>query len=124
MEYLQQVYSNLINPGSELVDATDISTNGLYIVGNGTNSLTGLDEGYLLVVNGITSVTESSNNPEYFSLSQNYPNPFNPSTKIKFTIPSVTLSEVEGSFVTLKVYDIIGNEITTLVDEYKPAGKL
>lgn len=58
-----------------------------------------------------------------FSLEQNYPNPFNPVTKIRFIIPNVTLSEVEGYFVTLKVYDILGNEITTLVNEEKPAGK-
>ena len=61
-------------------------------------------------------------NPVSYSLTQNYPNPFNPSTKIKFTIPFVTLSEVEGSLVTLKVYDILGNEITTLMNEEKPAG--
>ncbi|KAA0237501.1 MAG: T9SS C-terminal target domain-containing protein [Chlorobiota bacterium] len=59
--------------------------------------------------------------PEEFSLEQNYPNPFNPSTIIKFTIP-VTLSGVEGSFVTLKVYDVLGNEVATLVNEEKPAG--
>ena len=57
-----------------------------------------------------------------FVLYQNYPNPFNPSTKIKYTIPSVTLSEVEGSRVTLKVYDVLGNEVATLVNEEKPAG--
>jgi hypothetical protein len=56
-----------------------------------------------------------------FELSQNYPNPFNPTTKIKFTIP-VTLSGVEGSIVTLKIYDVLGNEIETLVNEQKPAG--
>ena len=59
--------------------------------------------------------------PIKFSLEQNYPNPFNPTTKIKYTIP-VTLSEVEGSLVTLKVYDVLGNEIATLVNEEKPAG--
>ncbi len=53
---------------------------------------------------------------------QNYPNPFNPSTKIRYTVPSVTLSGVEGSFVTLKVYDILGTEIATIVNEEKPAG--
>jgi len=58
--------------------------------------------------------------PNPFTLEQNYPNPFNPSTKIKFTVP-VTLSEVEGS-VTLKVYDVLGNEVTTLVNEEKSAG--
>jgi hypothetical protein len=53
--------------------------------------------------------------PLEFKLSQNYPNPFNPSTKIEFQIPS------EG-FVTLKVYDILGNEVASLIEEYKPAG--
>ena len=62
------------------------------------------------------------NNPDKFSLSQNYPNPFNPVTKIKFTLP-VTMSEVKGSLVSLKVYDVLGNEIATLVNEEKPAGE-
>ena len=57
-----------------------------------------------------------------YGLSQNYPNPFNPATRIKFTIPNVTLSGVEGSRVQLKIYDVLGNEVATLVDEYKPAG--
>ena len=60
--------------------------------------------------------------PIEFSLEQNYPNPFNPYTKIKYTIPNVTLSGVEGSRVALKVYDVLGNEIATLVNEEKPAG--
>ncbi len=60
--------------------------------------------------------------PKEFSLLQNFPNPFNPVTKIKFTIPDVALSGVEGSLVTLKVYDVLGNEVATLVNEYKPAG--
>jgi Secretion system C-terminal sorting domain len=53
--------------------------------------------------------------PNTFTLSQNYPNPFNPTTLIKFSIP------VKGN-VTLKVYDIIGNEVATLVNENKDAG--
>lgn len=60
--------------------------------------------------------------PGKFALFQNYPNPFNPSTKIKYNIPSVTLSGVEGSRVTLKIYDLLGNEIATLVNEEKTAG--
>ncbi|MBW7842465.1 MAG: T9SS type A sorting domain-containing protein [Ignavibacterium sp.] len=50
-----------------------------------------------------------------FDLKQNYPNPFNPSTKIAFTLS-------EKSLTTLKVYDILGNEIITLINEEKPAG--
>jgi hypothetical protein len=57
-----------------------------------------------------------------FALEQNYPNPFNPYTIIKYTVPNVTLSGVEGSRVQLKVFDILGNEVATLVNEFKTAG--
>jgi len=57
----------------------------------------------------------SGNTPNNFSLEQNYPNPFNPSTKIQYRVPSI-------SQVVLKIYDILGNEIATLVNEEKPAG--
>lgn len=57
----------------------------------------------------------SSTIPEQFALLQNFPNPFNPSTVIKWQTPI-------GSWQTLKIYDILGNEITTLINEYKPAG--
>ena len=60
------------------------------------------------------------NTPIEFSLSQNYPNPFNPTTKIKYTIPFVGTSLMK--FVQLKVFDVLGNEVATLVNELKPAG--
>ncbi len=61
--------------------------------------------------------------PKEFVLYQNYPNPFNPTTTIKFTIPSVIASGAKQSqFVTLKVYDILGNEVATLVNEEKQPG--
>jgi ligand-binding sensor domain-containing protein len=55
------------------------------------------------------------NSPTKFSLEQNYPNPFNPNTNIQYAISSRQL-------VTLKVYDVLGKEIATLVNEEKPAG--
>jgi len=58
-----------------------------------------------------------------FRLEQNYPNPFNPGTKIKFSVPSVIASATKQSqLVNVKVYDVLGNEISTLVNEEKPAG--
>jgi hypothetical protein len=63
-----------------------------------------------------TDVGNQSNEiPSQFILEQNYPNPFNPSTKIKYSIP-------QSSNVIINVYDILGNEIETLVNEEKPVG--
>jgi hypothetical protein len=76
----------------------------------------------------VTNVDEEPKVPDNFFLFQNYPNSFNPSTKIKFTIqiPPVSSPLVKGrtkeGFVSLKVYDVLGNEIATLVNEEKPAG--
>ncbi|MFZ1279968.1 MAG: T9SS type A sorting domain-containing protein, partial [Ignavibacteriaceae bacterium] len=67
---------------------------------------------------GVTFIEEEENNftqPKEFLLQQNYPNPFNPSTKISWQSPV-------GSWQTLKVYDILGNEVATLVDEYRNSG--
>jgi len=66
---------------------------------------------------GVTFVEEEEieDIPTDYTLSQNYPNPLNPSTLIKYQIP-------ELSIVTLKVYDVLGNEIATLVNEEKPVG--
>jgi hypothetical protein len=63
--------------------------------------------------------------PVSFGLLQNYPNPFNPATKIKFTIPKISAMKgaTQSQQVTLKIHDILGNEITTLLNEVKPAGR-
>ena len=63
----------------------------------------------------VNSVSFTDPLPENFKLYQNYPNPFNPSTTLSFVIG-------HSSFVSLKIYDMLGNEVVTLVDEYKPAG--
>jgi hypothetical protein len=65
----------------------------------------------------VTSIEERPTTPpSNYILSQNYPNPFNPSTKISWQSPV-------GSQQAIKVFDVLGNEIATLVNEYKPVGR-
>jgi len=73
---------------------------------------------------GVTFVEDIKNYGPNFNLYQNYPNPFNSKTKIRFTIPSAYLNSTEGDVTTtLKVYDLLGREIATLVNEPKQAGE-
>ena len=125
---IQRNESNLFS-GMEQKDWTDIG----FVEGNGTTTESNF---YSFIDNNISSGTykyrlkQIDYNGEYkyskeieikigapskFFLSQNYPNPFNPSTKINYSIPI-------NSFVTIKVYDILGELITTLVNENKNAG--
>lgn len=67
------------------------------------------------VVDQTTSIENEELTPNSFMLKQNYPNPFNPSTKISW-------SSTTSGHHTLKIYDITGNEVATLVDEFMPAG--
>ena len=74
--------------------------------------------GGLFVFNegGIVSVEENlSVHPTEYNLFQNYPNPFNPTTIIKYSIPKL-------SFITIKIYDVLGSEVATLVNEEKSVG--
>jgi hypothetical protein len=70
----------------------------------------------LIIERSTTNVPPEIQNPKDFVLHQNYPNPFNPTTKIKYAIK-------EQGLVALKVYDILGREITALVNEPKQAGE-
>jgi hypothetical protein len=74
------------------------------------------DTSSVKVIRGtITGVQETQGIPTVFALEQNYPNPFNPSTIVRFALP-------QQAFVTLKVYDILGREVATLVNEERSAG--
>lgn len=85
-----------------------------YIFGNDYNKVT-----HTLLradLNDLTVVNDNNENfPMEYRLDQNYPNPFNPSTMINYQLPL-------NSFTTLKVYDVLGREVATLVNEVKDAG--
>lgn len=93
-------------PGSYANDIVLGSDNDVYVVGGNTARIN---------QKIVTTVDEDAKAPEGYSLGQNYPNPFNPTTTISFSIPT-------SAFTTLNVYDILGNEVATLINEEKPAG--
>ncbi|HSW55224.1 MAG TPA: T9SS type A sorting domain-containing protein [Ignavibacteriaceae bacterium] len=122
-------FNNIVLQIGQLTDTTYSTQlqNGEYfwIVKAYTSALTyTLSNVLSFVVDFPTNVKSENDIPSEFYLGQNYPNPFNPSTKIKFTIPQSPLlgGDGRGGFVTVKVYDVLGNEVATLVDEYKSAG--
>jgi hypothetical protein len=84
--------------------------------GRATNPTTAVTTGFLARPNTVTSVGDLTGSvPLSFGLSQNFPNPFNPSTVIRFEVAT-------ASRVTLKVYDVLGREVASLVEEEKVAG--
>ena len=97
---------------------TNISFKGVYFVNELIGWVVG-DNGTILHTTngGVSFVEEEQINaiPTEYNLSQNYPNPFNPSTKIKYSIP-------QSANVVIKVFDVLGNEIETLISGEKPAG--
>jgi hypothetical protein len=107
------------NGGDTWEIMTSGTTNTLYVVEATAKSVwAGGNAGTILKRSdepvGLTSDVQGKI-PNQFSLRQNYPNPFNPATTIKYEI-------AKESNITMKVYDVIGNEVATLVNETKPAG--
>ncbi len=87
---------------------TSVGVNPYYCVVHGGPGGVGMSG--VITVENPTSVNDDDITVKDFELKQNYPNPFNPSTKISFVIPV-------SSVVKLKVFNLLGNEITTLLNE-------
>ncbi|MDP3581868.1 MAG: YCF48-related protein, partial [Ignavibacteria bacterium] len=107
------------NGGENWIQQKSNTTNDLYTVfflDENTGWTAGAYGTILKTTNGgVTFIEEEKEMPTKFELSQNYPNPFNPETTISYKIQA-------ASQVSLKVYDVLGREVTTLVDEYKQPG--
>ncbi|MBK7377584.1 MAG: SBBP repeat-containing protein [Ignavibacteriales bacterium] len=110
-------YNGPGNDGDVGIDIALDNFGNIYVIGTSIGIGTASD--YTLIKYKQTPVSglddKTGNILIGYNLSNNYPNPFNPTTKIKYTIPA-------RNFVTLKVYDVLGNEIVNLVNQEKQAG--
>jgi photosystem II stability/assembly factor-like uncharacterized protein len=115
--------------GANWIDISDTNTIALNA---SLNSITVDTKGYPWVAGGTSKIftqsplTDVKNQENIitnnFNLEQNYPNPFNPITTIKYSIPVVEIHESPLQNVTLKIFDVLGKEITTLVNERQKPG--
>ena len=117
-----KIKNSIIGSGGGKVSDSSFSiigTIGQSVVGRSSNNANTISGGFWSLVGGIvTSVEEIESEiiPKEFRLEQNYPNPFNPTTTIIFILP-------KSSDVTIKIFDLKGREITTLVNEEMQPGE-
>ncbi|MFN3873877.1 MAG: T9SS type A sorting domain-containing protein [Ignavibacterium sp.] len=119
----ESFFSKNDNLGQSRIQAIMVYNNYVF-VGNGNYGAVPVSV-WKRPLNEILNADEdNSDYPEEFSLAHNYPNPFNPVTKIRYTIPASSPTSFKGEWtlISLKVYDVLGNEVGILVNEEKPAG--
>lgn len=109
--------NGLTNTNVKSLIITDDGADGEYLFAGTINSGSGGGIWRRSLSEMITSIQASNSEfPSVFKLHQNYPNPFNPMTSISFDLP-------KKSYVVIKIFDVIGREVTTLVNGYLAAGK-
>jgi subtilisin-like proprotein convertase family protein len=112
-------FTGSFRPESPLTAFNGQAPNGDWVLSVNDNATgdTGIIKAWCIVVSFSCPVggIQTIEIPNYYSLSQNYPNPFNPSTTIKFTLP-------KGDNVKLVIFDALGREVKTLVNEYRSIG--
>jgi hypothetical protein len=106
-KYEKMKNSNWVLANGELKFNNDLFKKGVRVTATAAELIVHYD--------GVTAIEDNKPAAENFTLNQNYPNPFNPSTKIKYQIPN-------SGHVTLKIYNILGKEITTLVNKEQIVG--
>jgi subtilisin-like proprotein convertase family protein len=112
-------FTGSFRPSNPLTPFNGAFTSGYWrlVVTDTAGGDSGLLKAWCLVITytNCTGIQQTIEIPNYYSLGQNYPNPFNPVTNIKFSIP-------QSQDVKLVVFDILGREVATLVNEYKTSG--
>jgi photosystem II stability/assembly factor-like uncharacterized protein len=107
-----------LNTGLTHLQVLSLAVDNSGYVYAGTRGLGVFRSRFPAAING----DDDTNTPAFYRLEQNYPNPFNPTTEIRFRISEVRGQKSENSHVTLKVYDVLGREVATLVNEEMKPG--
>ena len=112
-------FTGTFMPSSPLSSLNGVPVNGSWVLSITDNATgdTGLLKAWCIQVTyqSLVGGIQTIEIPNYFSLAQNYPNPFNPTTSIKYSVPTAVN-------VSLKIYDLLGKEVATLVNEMKQPG--
>jgi len=115
-----EIFAGSLNKRVYGWDTPGISNKNIWSTFKGNAQRTG---GQLIGYREPTGVKNNNYKPDNYVLEQNYPNPFNPSTKIRYSIPSVEMhGGASQQNVMLKVYDVLGSEIATLINEERAPG--
>jgi hypothetical protein len=116
---LYDIPQSVVGGGGDNLASTNYGTRGTVsqaAIGTGTSDSYSSKIGYWYQPYAIVTSAESRPKlPKVYSLGQNYPNPFNPQTTIKYTLP-------KASHVTIRIYDVTGRLVKTLVDQDIPGG--
>ncbi|MCW8850900.1 MAG: T9SS type A sorting domain-containing protein [Melioribacteraceae bacterium] len=105
--------------GLTMLNSNSIMMSGGFSSPGGNTNFSPVDNTMIIDLTA-TEITTEKNTPDNFALKQNYPNPFNPVTTIEYSVPSLSASH--DLPIQLKVYDVLGNELITLVNEVKHSG--
>ncbi len=120
-----KIERSVFGNGGNILSSSDINLDGTVgqtFIGTSVNTNSELYSGFWYVNQTLVDVNDKNKVPNIFQLYQNYPNPFNPSTTIQYSIPSNKNSSEGATLVTLKIYDLLGREVETLVNEQKLPG--